>query len=732
VTVQADDSSYDVAGLGGADLDGAALRRLQSRHGLDTSPFYAGDGLFTEWETGQVVDRGDPNARGIHNMLDSDGTARQLEQVLTLPIRAASHSLVGGSERGRELVEANMPEVARARFIGQQTSGIIFRKAFFELDWRVDGRQVRLGQAPAFRPAVACEALFNRDTGRPDGFRKRVHDPGGMYRAQDWRRWYSPPMPGWIPVPRERSHIYVHGTHREPVKGTTDLSVCWWAYETRVKLLFLWMRYIERATDPKVGVYGNTPAEAITNAKAMAKLNSGGFAPLTRPAGETNGKIFEILEAATAAAPLFESASRYLNGHMVDSCLAGFTQLSSGAASAGQGSRALAESDTRFFQDARQAVADEQGWQTTADIFTPLCVYNGLDLADVPQLKIGPLSKDNVSSALDLAQTLLTASTVNAPDEFLDGLLMVVAPTLGQDPDKLRAAIEKHRADQAAQAQSYDDGYGYAGDAGGSGLGQRAGAPDQTGADLANRVDAAYAVVDAAQRGVDPDDALSALYGQPRIPRTHIDLAYNPHQPRVGRGRTGGGRWASRLPGVGGGGQPRRPSPQWLESSIRTATPAERAALHEYSTKRYRDINGQLRADNGLTPDVAATVALIDSALARNPLHGPVKLVRTTDYAEFDAPDAAGLGARIGVGRRDRAYTSASVDWRWPDRPVEVELVVPDGVGVFASYIAEVSKYEYQQEVLMERNLVRVLDDVDYDRKRKIWLAKAHIEVTER
>lgn len=536
MTIAVSDDGTDLHGLG--DLDGGLPRGLQSPRGVETTPFSAGDGLWSDWETGKVIDRGDPNAAGIDGMLDSDGTARQLEQVLTLPIRSAPHALVGGSEKGRKLVEENFPEAARIRFIAEQTSGIIFRKAFFELDWRVDGRQVRLGRPPAFRPAIACEQLFNRATGAPDGFRKRVHDPGGIFNPAEWRRWYGPPMPGWIPVSRQRSHIFVNGAHRQPLKGTTDLSVCWWAYETRKKLLFLWMRYIERATDPKFVVYGDSIPEARTNARSMAALRGGGFAPAKRPS-DPQARAFEVLEAATAAAPLFAEAARYLNGHMVDSCLAGFTQLSSGAASAGHGSRALAESDSEFFLKSRQAVADEQGLQATTDVLVPLCIYNGLSLDDVPQLKIGPLSKDKVGAALEVVKPLLTAGTINAPDEFLDGLLQVIAPTLNLDGDKLAAAITKYRDEQAEQrdqmqnAMNEPDGEEDpdaapgqpAGRPGASGLAQRQGAPDDAGADLANMVDAAYAVVEAAGRTGDPDHALDALFGHPNAAPRHIDLA---------------------------------------------------------------------------------------------------------------------------------------------------------------------------------------------------------------
>lgn len=509
------------------DLDSLSDRQRRALAGdLVTSPYTLGDGLFAEWDSGRVFDYGDPNARQVDAMLDTDGTARQLEQVLTLPLRSAEHTLTGGSERGRKMFDDMLGHAQRVQVIAQQTSAIAFRKAFFELPWSLDGRTVRLGQ-PAFRPATSCQSIHDAE-GRPDGFRQRVHNPGGIGREQ-WARLYSGQMPGWIPVPRNRAHVYVHGTHRQPIKGVSDLSVAYWAYETRRKLLFLWLQYLELHSQPKVGVFGKDMAQAKANAASMGQLRAGGFVPVVRP-DEPSARAWDVLEASGAGAGQFETAARYLEQHMTDSVLAGFTKLSTNAGS-GAGSYALSADASAFFLASRQAVADEQAAQFTADLIAPACIYNGLDRDDVPRLRIGPLTRSHVDKSMELVGTLLTAQTVNAPDEFLDGLVTVVAPTLGLDADKLADAITAYREEQKRQREQMAAQTAAGGDAGGQpgtapaggdpGSGSRPApgrsrVPSGRARAMGDEVDAAFKLMRGALAGQDPNEAAERMRGRNR------------------------------------------------------------------------------------------------------------------------------------------------------------------------------------------------------------------------
>lgn len=59
----------------------------------------------------------------------------------------------------------------------------------------------------------------------------------------------------------------------------------------------------------------------------------------------------------------------------------------------------------------------------------------------------------------------------------------------------------------------------------------------------------------------------------------------------------------------------------------------------------------------------------------------------------------------VGKVREEKAYYSTSVDWDWPGRPIYLDVVVSPGVGLFASYLAKVSSFPYQHEVLLERGV---------------------------
>lgn len=540
MSVEASPSPAEIGTL--LDLEQLTPRaRRQLAGDAEGTPWMTGDRLFTDWKSGDVFDLGEPNAEGIGDMLDVDGTARQLEQVLSLPLRAAPITLVGGTERGRRLVREQVPEQLMTMVFGQMTSAIAYRKAFFELTWRQDGRQVLLDGA-SFRPARSCQAAFDRK-GRPIGFRQRIANPQ-LLTAEEWAKAYGGEQPGWARIPKQRALIYTHGTHREPLKGISDLSVAWWAYETRKKLLFLWLQFLELQSQPKVLVYGKDMAQAKRNMTSIAQLVAGGYAPAERP-DDPQAKAFDILETAGRGAELYESAVRYLESHMTDSVLAGFTKLSTGAAVGNAGSRALSTDASAFFRDGRQAVADEESAQAKVQLFAPICIYNGLTPADVPTARIGPLSKEHMSTALGMVEKLVTAPTVNAPPEFLQGLLTVVAPLLGLDAEKLGDAITRRAAEQAEQQADQAIASGFGGETGDAAgpppTRPRPGAPDQQGAELAHAVDSTTWIYRRARELGDADAALAEYRGARPVSTSHIDLASPTSSAAAVSGDGGGG-----------------------------------------------------------------------------------------------------------------------------------------------------------------------------------------------
>jgi len=168
-------------------------------------------------------------------------------------------------------------------------------------------------------------------------------------------------------------------------------------------------------------------------------------------------------------------------------------------------------------------------------------------------------------------------------------------------------------------------------------------------------------------------------------------------------------------------GAPRPPSQEWLRHSLDGATAAERDALRTYSSKRYREINGALRGQTPMTPEIEDIVGNIDSALQRHPLEGPVKLRRAVGPDEFRVPQPSEVFSKLGKAFVEQAYYSTSVDWDWPNRPIYLDVIVPAGVGLFATYMAEVSKFPYQHEVLIQRGMSYRLDTIAYDEDAAVF-----------
>lgn len=506
----------------------AKQKRALAREDALTTPFESGDRLFGDWDSGNVFDYGDPNARDLRDMLETDGTPRQMEQVLTLPIRAADAVLQGGSRRGRKTITDNVPPAQLEQLIAQATSAVIYRKAFWELTWSLDDGAVHL-DGIAFRPATACQAAYD-EHGRPIGFRMRVHHPGGRIDTDTWTRLTKGEQPGWVRLPKQRSLIVTHGTHREPLRGISDLSVAYWAHETRKKLLFLWLQYLESQSLPRVVAYGNDPTEAKRNAEMIAKTRPGGVAPATRK--DAAARPFDIIESSGKGADQFVVADRHLTQFMVDSVLAGFTQLT-GAASSGTGSYALSADQSEFFLQSRQAVADEIATQITVGLFAPICIYNGLKPSDVPQLKIGPISQRSSDRALDMLKTIIASPQLNVPGQFVDDLVLVVAPMLQLEPDALRAAIEEHRAAQKRKDELAEQMQAQLA-AGGAAPGQVAASGTGTEDDpqppreLATAIDVMHEVMLAKKRGEDPAVALANLR---QAAREVVDLATKTDEP---------------------------------------------------------------------------------------------------------------------------------------------------------------------------------------------------------
>lgn len=426
-------------------LDPPARRRLASPE-LGTGFDALGDRLFLSFNDGRVFDYGQTRARDYTEMLDRDGKARAIEQALTLPLRSAAWDIhpEKGDAGEAEWVRAVLDGMSTPMdlVIGQMTAAVTYRQSFHEKVWRLDDNGQVVYDKIAWRPPATCELARDEKTAAFRGFRQHKWWIGQSMRGD---------VSGYIDIPPQRSFVYLHGQHRDPLRGTSDLEVSRWCHETRQKVLFLWYQYLEKQALPWVVAYGSGPDEARRRAEEIATLKSGGVAGLTSP---TEGqRAFDVLEPSGKGADQFRDALAWLDQQMSMSVLAGWLDLT-GAAASGRGSFALSADQTELFMAARRAVLSEMATTVRKWLIEPLVAYNRGPDAAVPLFKFGPISEQGAAETITLVQSLASAQQVNLPASFVEELVVRAAGLLDLDVDKVRkdAKAASERATRAAQS----------------------------------------------------------------------------------------------------------------------------------------------------------------------------------------------------------------------------------------------------------------------------------------
>lgn len=405
-----------------------------------------GNPLFSNFDQGHVFSVSwDLFEENIDRMLDRDGKARALEQVLTLPLRAADWSLVpdpgdtGEAEWVREqlTLPANNGGMSTPidLVIAQMTSAVLYRRAFFEKVWKVTAEGRVAYDKLAFRPAKVCRIRRDRATLSFQGFRERLPTDHPNARKEG---------DGWVTIKPDKAFVYIHGQHRNPLDGTSDLKTAYACFESKQKVRFLWFQFLENQVIPKALAQTRNGNEAAF-AKKVATLKGGGVL------GISEGESVTAFESNGTGAEMFLKAIEYLDHEMFASCLAGFADLA-GAAASGRGSFALSKDQSDFFLRSRQAVLSEMGAALTSFAVADLVRWNFGIRGKVPTLRFGELTGSDVADALDLFKTVATSATPSpaVPQEFIGMLVERVAEYLGMDVDRVAKAI----GDRAAQASS--------------------------------------------------------------------------------------------------------------------------------------------------------------------------------------------------------------------------------------------------------------------------------------
>ena len=432
------------------DLKPAARRDLL--RGEQGTEFELGQRMFQSFGDGSVLDYGEWDSRDMAAMLSKDGQSAALEAVLTLPIRQASRAIEPSKGDSGEAEDCNSilmaPHTAGGMktpmqdVIGQVTGAQIYRKAYFEKCWALDDAGKPTYEKLAFRPPGTCELKRNINTGAIEGFRQQKWGFGQQAITQKPGQ-----TPGWVDISKLRSFVHINGKHRQPLTGTSELDVAFWCHRTKLKVVFLWLQFLEQQSLPKVIVYGQDQREANARADDIASMRASGVAGFARdPQG---AKSFEVLESAGKGADQFAAALAFLETWQTASVLAGFTGLSS-LASMGKGSLALSQDQSAFFLKSRQAISMEIAESITHDVIAPLVTLRHGPNAAYPSFKFGALTDESSSQLVGLFQALSVAPSLQVPPAILDLITERLATVLNLDVDAVSQIVQQGAKDREA------------------------------------------------------------------------------------------------------------------------------------------------------------------------------------------------------------------------------------------------------------------------------------------
>jgi hypothetical protein len=387
-------------------------------------------------------------------MLSRNGTASALELVLTLPIREADFSIEPGKGdsgecdfvRGVLLTPDSEGGMATpwTSVMGQITTAQLYRRSFFEKVYAVresDGKIIY--RKLAYRPPATCQARYNDRTGEPNGFRQQVWLFGGNLQVSSKQK-----VPGYVDIPKVRSFVYTHGTHREPLTGVSELEVTYWCHSTSMKLLFLWMQFLEGMALQRLVVYGEDQPTATTRADDISQLRGSGVVGLVHP--PEGQKAFEAIPSAGNVGEFFETAMAFLQSWSISSVLAGFLGLAS-ASTGGKGAYSLSQDQSDFYLKSRQGVAKEIADSISHDVIRPLVMLNFGSKASYPQAKFGPLQDEQVQMLLTMFSTMSAAPVLHVPLQVFDLITERMASILQLDVDQVHDALVSTASQRAEQ-----------------------------------------------------------------------------------------------------------------------------------------------------------------------------------------------------------------------------------------------------------------------------------------
>jgi hypothetical protein len=466
-------------------------------------------GWFDRWSVGQTpdgkftTDYADWEARDLFEMLGKDYKARQIENVLSLPIMSAEYQIVpaAGDSGEAEWLTAYWSadaltggsQTSLDQIIGLCTSAFYYKRAYFEKIWvkgtgDFEGKFV-YGDV-AHRPQTTCRILRDKRSGRYAGFEQEPY-----YMGPEITKPTKYPIQ--ITAKSGRAFVFTHGTRKDPLNGTSDMEVAYWAWKTKQKVLLLWFQFLQSVALPRIVVKAQDDGTSRQIAREVARMKGSGVLPLSMPGGPTSVDV-SLLDASGKGADQFMAVIQWLDNAATSSILAGFLDLTSTANTNGQGSYALAKDASDFFLQSLEAKTREIEWQIREQLFAPLIRHNFGPKAKVPYLQFEPLNDIDKETAVTLLQAAMMAPPGGPiPSSFIAGLAEQVSNYLGLDGQSMKEDFQD--SFDAAAAQAKAEALATAAPGAGSEVGQQV-------AGLAGAVSAAQsAVSQGAEPGVEND-----------------------------------------------------------------------------------------------------------------------------------------------------------------------------------------------------------------------------------
>lgn len=418
-----------------------------------------GEGLFLDPATNAWHDGSDYAARDMNDGIRTDEVLKVLEFAMTEPIRSATWKLKPRKDDRGQAVEIE-EQLRRKRWdggmqtpigqvVGQMTTAVYHKRSYHAKALMEDPRRTDntvMWRELSYRPATTSRLLRDPVTGKMLGFEQDL----SLYAQLNTQPVDGKP----IPFPLRKALIHVHGAHRDPVGGVSDLEVAYWCWKTKQKLVFLWMRFLEGVALPRtiVGHQGDEE-KAKAAARQIASMGSSGVAWIDK-----NNMDLDTLDLSGNGPSPFTDAIRYFRVAACVSVRATFVELGTAAAGTSQGARGsngMFSGMVEDFMSGRQAVADEMAETLTEQVVAPISLYN-FGPGGCPDWVFDPLAGVDKQPIMDLLKLVAATPQTALPPEFVSELIMEAARILQLDEDKIRSAVEK--AQKAAEQQAQQAG----------------------------------------------------------------------------------------------------------------------------------------------------------------------------------------------------------------------------------------------------------------------------------